>query len=270
MKFRSARFGFTLIELLVVIAIIAVLIALLVPAVQKVREAAARTQATNCSKQITLATHGYHDTYKKLPSQWVTIGGKTASLHYWILPYVEQTPLYNLCTTGNAHDVAAIRSAVIPTYLDPRDFTAPNGQWDTSWAVTNYVSNHSVFGRPGIDWTCNLTLATITDGTSNTIAFAQRYGRCKTADPRGSLWAHGSWSDRHQAVMVLSWGGNVPPQSAPTQADCDWNRTQAFTTGGAVISLLDGSVRNVTSSVSQTSWERAAAPQDGQIAGNDF
>src|SRR5687768_1648305 len=107
---RASR-GFTLIELLVVIAIIAVLIALLVPAVQKVREAAARTQSVNNCKQIVMGCHGFHDTYRYLPNQEETVGGKTGVLHYWILPYIEQTPLYNLCTSGNSWDVVAIRSA---------------------------------------------------------------------------------------------------------------------------------------------------------------
>jgi prepilin-type N-terminal cleavage/methylation domain-containing protein/prepilin-type processing-associated H-X9-DG protein len=86
------RPGFTLIELLVVIAIIAILIALLVPAVQKVREAAARTQCQDHLKQIALGLHNFHDTYKYLPK-----AGKRSnelSWHVFLLPFIEQDPLY--------------------------------------------------------------------------------------------------------------------------------------------------------------------------------
>jgi prepilin-type N-terminal cleavage/methylation domain-containing protein/prepilin-type processing-associated H-X9-DG protein len=85
------RPAFTLIELLVVIAIIAILIALLVPAVQKVREAAARTQCTNNLKQLALALHGYHDANKKLP-----VGiDSTCSYNIYLLPYIDQLPLFS-------------------------------------------------------------------------------------------------------------------------------------------------------------------------------
>jgi prepilin-type N-terminal cleavage/methylation domain-containing protein len=94
----SSRSGFTLIELLVVIAIIAILIALLLPAVQQAREAARRTTCKNHLHQIGLAIHNFHDTYDALPPLVSHSGGPT--LWFYILPYVDQAPLYNLYTGG--------------------------------------------------------------------------------------------------------------------------------------------------------------------------
>src|SRR5271163_3211032 len=99
---QRARAGFTLIELLVVIAIIAILIALLVPAVQKVRAAAARTQCINNLKQMGLACHSYHNNNKILPPGWYTslvAGTTTAPSPGWswgvgILPYIDQNALF--------------------------------------------------------------------------------------------------------------------------------------------------------------------------------
>lgn len=96
------RSAFTLIELLVVIAIIAILIALLVPAVQKVREAAARTQCVNNQKQVGLAIHNYHGVYKKFPLGMPDQIGVVSPFYGWcwmqpILPYLEQEPLYKAC-----------------------------------------------------------------------------------------------------------------------------------------------------------------------------
>ncbi len=129
------RRAFTLIELLVVIAIIAILIALLVPAVQKVREAAARLQCTNNLKQIALATHGYHDTYKYLPySAGPGYNYNPNSPQCWswlarILPYVEQAPLYKACGIDNA-TISQAEPAVqtqVPIFLCPSDSSTSTG-----------------------------------------------------------------------------------------------------------------------------------------------
>jgi prepilin-type N-terminal cleavage/methylation domain-containing protein/prepilin-type processing-associated H-X9-DG protein len=120
-RLQSGRGAFTLIELLVVIAIIAILIALLVPAVQKVRAAAARTQCQNNLKQMGLGIHNYHDSNKFLPSGGTTGGGWGTNWRFLILPYVEQDSLYKQVLAGSSTILPNIGwgdSTVIARYGD--------------------------------------------------------------------------------------------------------------------------------------------------------
>ena len=179
---RSMPGGFTLIELLVVIAIIAVLIGLLVPAVQKVREAAARMQCSNNLKQLALACHGYQDINGSLPpavqmNNGVSRNNATftgnpltppANLNFgpnWIvliLPYIEQTSLYasasssitSYATTGNAN-WRAIRTARFSTVICPSDTgtTTPYAGAGGDWARGNYACNAAGIHGPNVGWT---------------------------------------------------------------------------------------------------------------------
>jgi prepilin-type N-terminal cleavage/methylation domain-containing protein/prepilin-type processing-associated H-X9-DG protein len=147
--------GFTLIELLVVIAIIAVLIALLLPAVQAAREAARRAQCTNNLKQLGLSVHNYHQQQNCLPAENMFLGptldqgwGWNASWAVFMLPNLEQSPLYNAYNfslgADNGVNTTTTYSA-IPTFSCPSDNqrVRPN----QPWAPTNYVANH---GGPGV------------------------------------------------------------------------------------------------------------------------
>jgi len=144
------RRGFTLIELLVVIAIIAILIALLVPAVQKVREAAARTQTANNLKQIDLAVHSSNDVAKKLPpavgSYLMAQNVVFLTVHQHLMPFIEQDNLYKVCfnnaTAGlNTGNGGAPGGSVIPPYIAPQDVTQINSGADAQ----NFLANLRVF-----------------------------------------------------------------------------------------------------------------------------
>jgi prepilin-type N-terminal cleavage/methylation domain-containing protein/prepilin-type processing-associated H-X9-DG protein len=193
-RISPKRLAFTLIELLVVIAIIAILIALLVPAVQKVREAAARTQCLNNLKQMGLGVQNYHDTYHQLPLS----GNNTANPKDWcaqfqILPFCEQGPMFTAVMTNAAANGGNATTAIngssastgVAIYLcpaRPHGATVANGGNGPgiNGPFTDYKLNALSFDRNNGNWgmgqsTPKITLAVITtlNGTSNTIYFGE-------------------------------------------------------------------------------------------------
>jgi prepilin-type N-terminal cleavage/methylation domain-containing protein len=295
------RRGFTLIELLVVIAIIAILIALLVPAVQKVREAAARTQSNNNLKQMGLACHSANDVYKRLPPLLGTYGALTATsgnfrtLYIHLMPYIEQEPLYKQCLAGTA----AAGNAIVPPYLSPQDWTSiGNGA-----SEIHFLGNIRIFGASTItfatgpaavsNWgsgastvgvTTTLAVNRLSDGTSNTIGFATAYGR-----PNGTyhIWhvngqtaanAQRNLGFAHVALPNPATASTTVAASFSTANDCDGNRgwqlaptqaasrrtcPQSFGTGGLSVGLMDGTVRMINPSMSRRTWGAAVLPNDG-------
>jgi len=300
--FRLRKAGFTLIELLVVIAIIAILIGLLLPAVQKVREAAARMKCSNNLKQLGLACHNYASAYQdKLPnanqrdSNGVNANGGM-NIYGALLPYLEQDNLYKLAVQqgpggGSFWDTnvggttvspsGTMRSVTLKPFQCPSDPTMSNGyaaNQVNAWGGASYQANFQLFGNSsqsakfgGTNWCARYTVANIPDGTSNTVGFVEHFAACQGSNGSGNLWAWpgGDWGPNSWGVTYANspWGGawSNPPQFMPIPytTACDNMRPSTAHTGVCLVALMDGSVRGVTAAVTQQTWLWATTPDDG-------
>ncbi len=226
--YREGLKAFTLIELLVVIAIIAILIGLLVPAVQKVREAAARAQSQNNLKQIGLALHNCNDTNGKLPptigtfptgnsdsAKWPFNRTPAAygSIQHFLLPFIEQDNVYNKSfdQSWRFSGAGGMADPAIKTYISPLDPSLYASFKAEDWhpndpqkrGQVSYHANWHVFGGGwGEDWQFGGKAripTSMPDGTSNTIGFFERYSRCgkgtSTGDWNSNIYASRMWAE---------------------------------------------------------------------------
>jgi prepilin-type N-terminal cleavage/methylation domain-containing protein/prepilin-type processing-associated H-X9-DG protein len=272
----SRRKAFTLIELLVVIAIIAILIALLVPAVQKVREAAARTQCVNNLKQMGLALHNYHGVYKVLPSGYYPSGTFTyTGWQLQLLPYLDQAPMWNLCNTylqanvggtdSTAYPAVDFKMAVFicPSNTRPLDmnYGGVNYELTSYMGVTGTSSNNPISADGVLYSGSQVKLVQITDGTSNTLAVGER--PC-TGDtyygwgfaPYGTGAGDGDTVLGSRDVALAGALGDVatnvglqPPSQPQTTGEIDGAHFWSFHPGGANFLFCDGSVHFLSYSV---------------------
>ena len=304
----AQRRGFTLIELLVVIAIIAVLIGLLVPAVQKVREAANRIKCGNNLHQLGLAAHQYHDVHQHLPPGAgytpVAESGVWGHNFFHLLPYLEQDNLYHHALGPVALATGPVTiywpgnndvySQPVPTFVCPSDpSVGPDGVVRVngiSWGASSYAANSQVHaGGPGNPQGKTCLLA-ITDGTSNTILYAEKYALCTSTSlalDGGNLWAYCAtavfdlpppmeppYKRYHPSFgggpYTSGSGSKFQVQPSPFLGNCDPRRASTAHASGMLVCLADSSVRTLAPSLSGDTWWAAVTPSGEDVLGADW
>jgi prepilin-type N-terminal cleavage/methylation domain-containing protein/prepilin-type processing-associated H-X9-DG protein len=291
----SRRRGFTLIELLVVIAIIAVLIGLLLPAVQKVREAASRTKCQNNLKQIGLAIHNYHDANKLMPPS--RLGPQYASWCVLILPYIEQDALYrqwDLTKTYYQQPPAAQTTAVslyfcptrrsppmVSTQFEVSGTGVPDGQ-EHPGALGDYACNGGQFGGPIVDNPAckgvmcmadgqsannhGISLTDITDGTSNTFLVGEKHAPLSKWGQSGPSWGEGAVYNGEFPRNFARIAG--PPSFSLAQSPDDltgpWHcRFGSYHPGVCQFLFADGRVTALANSTDLPTLQALAVRNDG-------
>ncbi|MGH7222705.1 MAG: DUF1559 domain-containing protein, partial [Gemmataceae bacterium] len=273
----------------------------LLPAVQKVRAAAARAQCGNNLKQLGIATHNFADTYQsRLPPLCDTFpignanngaggpgpGQQFSTTLSFLLPWVEQQNLYNFSYSVNGswwgcNVPSNGGNMLVKPYVCPADPSVGYAQrtiWNgVNWGKgdSTYAANLQVFGNPkGAGywyWNGQARLpATITDGTSNTILFAEKYAGCGPNSPSGNIWAWG-WDTNCGPVFGSVNGPQVWQQNPnPWSTNCNPTLASSPHAGGMNVSIGDGSVRLVAQGMSPTTFWIAMVPNDGLAMPSDW
>jgi prepilin-type N-terminal cleavage/methylation domain-containing protein/prepilin-type processing-associated H-X9-DG protein len=298
------RRGFTLIELLVVIAIIAVLIGLLLPAVQKVRDAAARMSCQNNLKQIGLALQGYHDANGRFPPGYTSgvtsTGDDTGPGWGWaayILPHMEQQNLFNQIVFTQPIEAsvnANARNTTIKSYLCPADSppttlavgpASNSGQLlstTCTLATASYIGNFGI-GEPGVDGEGVLyrnsvvRITDITDGTSSTLMVGERSYRYAPSTWVGSVTNANFVSTPNSPLpgqvycasnyILGHTGESFGGPSGPGDAN---NFTSNHTGQGVNFVFVDGHVAFLTGSVSYDVYKAFSTRAGGEIITGDY